>query len=134
MKHFLARRELLKAAGLSTAGLSFGQRCVVLAYAADAHPSPAGELAPLNRLPRMLQEYFVERVREVERAAEQRRAAKLSAEEREFMTKQIAEIKTALDSQQIAQAWSLITDWRFRTDAARASRPCAPQNDLLFQL
>jgi hypothetical protein len=51
------------------------------------------------------------------------RAAKLSAEEREFLTKQTAEIKTALDSQQIAKAWSLITDWRFWTDTRTRITP-----------
>lgn len=38
-------------------------------------PSPAAPLAPLNRFPRMVQEYYVSQVRRVEEAADRRRAA-----------------------------------------------------------
>jgi hypothetical protein len=40
-----------------------------------AGPSRSASLTPLNRLPRMVQEYFVDQVRQVEQQADQRRAA-----------------------------------------------------------
>lgn len=48
--------------------------------------------------------------------ADRSRAAKLLPGERDFMQKQIAAAKAALAKQEIAKAWSLVTDWRFYTD------------------
>lgn len=48
--------------------------------------------------------------------ADRSRAAKLLPEEREFLAKQAAEAKAALAKQEVAKAWSLVTDWRFYTD------------------
>ncbi|MDQ3622830.1 MAG: prolyl oligopeptidase family serine peptidase, partial [Verrucomicrobiota bacterium] len=73
--HFLSRRELLKLAGLSAVGFSLGDKCVGLASSAEVKAAPAAALAPLNRFPRMVQEYFVERVRRVEELAGRRRTS-----------------------------------------------------------
>ncbi len=55
--------------------------------------------------------------------ANKSRAAKLLPEEREFMAKQITEIKAALAAQSIAKAWSLVTDSRFWTDTRTRMMP-----------
>jgi dienelactone hydrolase/pimeloyl-ACP methyl ester carboxylesterase len=48
-------------------------------------------LTPLNRFPRMVQEYFVEQVRQVERQADQRRAALQSRQEAEAYVREAQE-------------------------------------------
>jgi len=65
----LSRRELFKLAGLTAAGFSLGDELAARSQAAEPVATPAAELPPLNRFPRMVQEYFVERVRAVERLA-----------------------------------------------------------------
>jgi hypothetical protein len=55
--------------------------------------------------------------------ANKSRAARLLPEERDFTTKQIAEIKAALEVQQIAKAWSLVTDSRFWTNTRTRMMP-----------
>jgi len=87
--HSLSRREILKLTGLGLAGFSLGDRCTGLARAADPKAAPAPELVSLNRFPRMVQEYFVERVREVERAADQRRAALRTKEDAEAYVREV---------------------------------------------
>jgi dienelactone hydrolase len=62
----LSRRQWLQATGLHAIGLAL----VDHSSAAEATPLP-----PLNRFPRMVQEYFVERVRAAERAGLEARAA-----------------------------------------------------------
>jgi len=62
---FVSRREMLQLLGLQFAGLT-------LADAVRAQ-SPAG-FAPLNRFPRMVQEHFVQRVRDLEAAGNAARA------------------------------------------------------------
>lgn len=71
----LPRREALKLTGLAALGFSLGGRAIPSSLGADAKAAPAGELAPLNRFPRMVQEYFVQQVRAVEKRADERRAA-----------------------------------------------------------
>jgi dienelactone hydrolase/pimeloyl-ACP methyl ester carboxylesterase len=71
----LTRREMLALASLTMAGFSLGDRFTSSALAAEPKPAPGAELPPLNRFPRMVQEYMVGLVREVERKADQRRAA-----------------------------------------------------------
>jgi hypothetical protein len=58
--------------------------------------------------------------------ADRSRAARLLAAEREFMGKQIAAIKGALDRREVALAWSLVTDPRFWTDARTRLTPMRP--------
>lgn len=81
----MTRRTLLQQAGLGALGLTAFPPALFAADAATKAKSPAtksaessappGDLAPLNRFGRMMQEYYVARVREVERAANARRAA-----------------------------------------------------------
>jgi len=64
-----SRRRFLTTAGLAFAGAPlYSARRVI---AAEAKP----EFAPLNRFPRMMQEWLVRQVREIEAAADARRAA-----------------------------------------------------------
>lgn len=70
-----SRREVLKLASLAAACLSF-RGAGALAQAADAKiASAAADLVPLNHFPRMMQEYFVGRLREIQHRADERRAA-----------------------------------------------------------
>lgn len=81
----VSRRRLLLGAGASVAGLSLAGLWPASLPAADKpapSKAPAG-LPPLNRFPRMVQEYFVQQVRMVEQAAEKAR--------RELQTKDDAE-------------------------------------------
>ena len=81
----VTRRAMLQQAGLGMLGFSAfapalsGAEATAKAKAstakAPAPSAPPGELAPLNRFGRMMQEYYVARVREVERAGNARRAA-----------------------------------------------------------
>jgi dienelactone hydrolase/pimeloyl-ACP methyl ester carboxylesterase len=87
--HFLSRRELLKLAGLGAAGFSLGDKCAGIASAAEPKAEPLTELAPLNHFPRMVQEYFVGRVREVEQAADKRRAALRTKEDAEGYVREV---------------------------------------------
>ena len=76
----LSRRALLQQAGLGALGLALTDSAV---RAADTKaPAPVGQprapvpdLVPLNRFGRMMQEYYVGRVRAVEQQGQQRRAA-----------------------------------------------------------
>jgi dienelactone hydrolase len=87
--HFLSRRELLKLAGLGAAGFSLGHKCAGVASAAEPKAEPLTELAPLNHFPRMVQEYFVGRVREVEQAADKRRALLRTKEDAEGYVREV---------------------------------------------
>jgi dienelactone hydrolase len=80
----LSRRDLLKSSGTgliaaSLAGLGAAPSAVAAAAAAKtaaaAKKQPDGPLTPLNRFGRMMQEYYVTRLREVEKTAATRRAA-----------------------------------------------------------
>lgn len=71
------RRNFLKLTGLS--GISFAGRCVVPGLATGAvlrgktsQPDEVSALVSHNRFPRMVQEYFVGRMREIEHASEKR--------------------------------------------------------------
>ncbi|HOW73661.1 MAG TPA: acetylxylan esterase [Phycisphaerae bacterium] len=74
------RREMIRAGGLGLLGLGFPSWWAEWLCAAE--PS-AGALTPLNRFPRMVQEYFVRRVRQAQDAGDRLRA--------ELKTKQDAE-------------------------------------------
>jgi dienelactone hydrolase/pimeloyl-ACP methyl ester carboxylesterase len=69
----LSRRQWLHVISAHALGLAVADRTPVPAAAAEGGTAPA--LAPLNRFPRMVQEYFVERVRAAERAGLQAQAA-----------------------------------------------------------
>ena len=88
-EHFFSRRDLLKIAGLSAAGFSLGDPSIGLLSAADVKAASANALSPLNRFPRMVQEYFVERVREVARRAEKRRAALRTRQDAEAYVQEV---------------------------------------------
>src|SRR5437879_4990915 len=82
--HGVSRRDLLKLAGLAAAGVSLERGISLSAFAAEAKPTTTADLLPLNHFPRMVQEFFVERLREVQRHGDERRAAlrsKADAEE-----------------------------------------------------
>src|SRR5262245_36018394 len=68
----LSRRQLLQVVGLHALGLALAERTAAAAAAAEA---AATSLAPLNRFPRMVQAYFVERVRAAAPAGLRDRAA-----------------------------------------------------------
>jgi dienelactone hydrolase len=76
----LSRRDLLQRGGLGLLGLSAleltGAGSIV--HAAEPKKGPAGNptgLPPMHRFPRDVQEYYVRRVREVEKASNARRAS-----------------------------------------------------------
>ena len=88
-RHFSSRREFLRLAGLGLAGFSLAEKSAGVASAAEPKAAPAAELAPLNRFPRMVQEYFVGRVRELEAAAEKRRASLRTREDAEGYVREV---------------------------------------------
>lgn len=71
--HAFSRRQWLQVIGLQALSLGLIDRQQQAAPGAE--PSPATSLTPLNRFPRMVQEYFVERVRAAEQAGLKTRAA-----------------------------------------------------------
>lgn len=68
-----SRRQWLQVIGLHALGLGLIDQ--QQATTAGATPAPTVSLPPLNRFPRMVQEYFVERVRAAEQAGLKARAA-----------------------------------------------------------
>ena len=74
------RREFLKLAGL--AGISLAGSGIIPAYGSKRSldtdsvfkPADAPALGQLNRFPGMIQEYFVDRVRQIEQTADKRRS------------------------------------------------------------
>ena len=74
-KHGFSRRELLRTAGLGLVGLT-GADLVWASPARADEPDPTKTtLEPFNRFPRMVQEYFVERLRRLETANRKVKAA-----------------------------------------------------------
>jgi dienelactone hydrolase len=72
-KDSISRRRMITAGGLGALGLTFADWLSVSDVMAAA-ASGETNLEPLNRFPRMTQEYFVQRVRRVEAAAEKVRS------------------------------------------------------------
>jgi dienelactone hydrolase len=70
----LSRRDALKLSGLGALAVALNELTLTHANAA-APPGSQPALEPLNRFPRMVQEYFVRRVRAIEDAANLRRDA-----------------------------------------------------------
>lgn len=88
----LTRRALLQRTGAGLAGLSladfFAASELFAAEPKRAAAAPAA-LEPLNRFPRMVQEYYVTRVRAVEQLAEKRRAALRSKRDAEAYVRDV---------------------------------------------
>jgi hypothetical protein len=72
MRRDLNRREMLKMAALAGCGLTINHPLLAATNQTTSAPKP---LEPLNRFPRMVQEYFVERLGEIEIANRQAKAA-----------------------------------------------------------
>jgi dienelactone hydrolase len=70
----LTRRQWLQTTGLSALSLA-ATECAVAATIIPPQANAADVLTPLNRFPRMVQEYFVQRVRAIEQTALKRKAA-----------------------------------------------------------
>lgn len=84
----LSRRALIQRAGLGALGLAL-PGAAPAASRKKGSAEPSAPLVPLNRFPRMVQEYFVARVREVEREAEKRRAALRSKSDAEAYVRDV---------------------------------------------
>lgn len=92
----LSRRILLQHAGLSALGLSLTGGST---FAGEATPKPAArkstapapDLAPLNRFGRMMQEYFVQRVRAIEQRGKDRRKALRTRADAEAYIREVRE-------------------------------------------
>jgi dienelactone hydrolase len=69
------RRAMLRGISLAIANLALPPAGHVLATAAETITNDPSSLPPLNRFPRMMQEYFVQRVREIEEEGDKRRSA-----------------------------------------------------------
>ncbi|MGX5817680.1 alpha/beta hydrolase family protein [Chitinophaga lutea] len=73
------RRSFLKRSGLAGAGVFSAAVAPVMGLGsvpAEKNMAPeAAELTPLNRFPRMMQEYFVQRLKTIEQETDKRRAA-----------------------------------------------------------
>lgn len=72
---FLSRRDALKLSGLGTLAFAFNEFSLCQNAQAAAAPVSAPAIAPLNRFPRMVQEYYVQRLRAIEDLANARRDA-----------------------------------------------------------
>ncbi len=91
-----SRRALLQSTSLGLLGASLLGPAGALAAGASStvRPAPAGsgsqpEFAPLNRFPRMVQEFFVEQLRACERQANARRAAIRSKRDAEEYVREV---------------------------------------------
>jgi dienelactone hydrolase len=72
----LPRREMLRGIGLSAASLALSPAGPLVNEPLPPVPQSSQlPLTPLNRFPRLMQEYFVQRVREIEEEANKRRSA-----------------------------------------------------------
>lgn len=85
------RRHWLQASGMSLLAAAVVDSVESKqGFAVAADPSSGGEqLAPLNRFPRMVQEYFVDRVREIERRGIRRKQALQTADEARQYVEQV---------------------------------------------
>jgi dienelactone hydrolase len=70
----ISRRNLLKTSALGVCGFTLADWCGLVPLGADAAPADT-TLAPLNRFPRMVQEYYVEQLRRFETANHYAQAA-----------------------------------------------------------
>ena len=79
----------VKSASCALSGVVAVSLLLLLAEGASAASSNRPTLTPLNRLPRMVQEYFVDQVRQAEQQGEQRRAALKSRQDAEAYIRDI---------------------------------------------
>ncbi|HJT77963.1 MAG TPA: prolyl oligopeptidase family serine peptidase, partial [Gemmataceae bacterium] len=93
-----SRRDWLRLAGLHAVGLALLDRAAPVVCGADTK----APLSPLNRFPRMVQEYFVRRVRDAERAGLRAQAA--------LHTKADAEAYVAAVRDKIARCFGPLPD------------------------
>lgn len=84
------RRELLELTGLSLAAPTAG-RAASAENPAAASQAQANALAPLNRFPRMMQEYMVGRVRDSERRANEAKRALKTRQDAEAYVRSVRE-------------------------------------------
>jgi dienelactone hydrolase len=70
-----SRRAMLRGISLSVTGLALQSTGHLFATAAETITNDPPSLPPLNRFPRMMQDYFVQRLREIEERADKRRSA-----------------------------------------------------------
>jgi dienelactone hydrolase len=82
------RRDLLQAAGLSLLGMTHTDLVWTSGIRAAEQDSTSG-LKPLNRFPRMVQEYFVEQVRAAEQLGAKARAALTSRADAEAYVREV---------------------------------------------
>src|SRR5688572_4504706 len=85
-----SRRDFLLAASLSCAALRFpGRAWAQEARKAARAAAPGRSLTPLNRFPRMVQEYFVAQVRQAEERGNRRRELLKTKEDAEAYVKSV---------------------------------------------
>lgn len=91
------RREFLKIGGLAGIGYAgagilpgFSDKTGLHAPGISAATGPEGQV-PLNRFPRMVQEYFVERLRQVEKLSDEKRASLASRDDAEAYVREVRE-------------------------------------------
>jgi cephalosporin-C deacetylase-like acetyl esterase len=92
----LSRRALLQQTGLGVLGLALAGHSATAAEtkkktAAATKAATPSELSPLNRFGRMMQEYYVARVRDVEQRGHQRRAALQTKADAEAYVREVRE-------------------------------------------
>ncbi len=85
-----SRRDLFKLASLSALALT-PQTELLAGEEPLANQTPSSALQPLNRFPRMVQEYFVSRVRGIEQAALKRKAALKTRAQAEAYVREVRE-------------------------------------------
>lgn len=89
----LSRRTLIQKAGLGALGLALTGPATLGAEtaskAAKKVAAPAPELAPLNRFGRMMQEYFVQRIRAIEQRGQERRRTLRSRADAEAYVREV---------------------------------------------
>jgi dienelactone hydrolase len=91
MSHLTQSSQLspAKSASCASSGVVALSLLLLLAEGASAAASNRPALTPLNRLPRMVQEYFVDQVRQAEQQGDQRRAAMKSRQDAEAYVRDV---------------------------------------------
>ncbi len=88
--HNLSRRRMLQVVGLDALGLTLADWMLAGELQAAA-PSQPPEIEALNRFPRMVQQYFVRRVRQAEQVGKQRMAALKTKADAENYVREVRE-------------------------------------------
>ena len=130
IRNGFTRRAMLQVLGLNLLGLGFGGGFLTRTQAAER--GVAGSFAALNRFPRMVQEYFVERLRLVELANHKAKAAlKTRPTPRDYVKGVREEFRPVsalsprrLRSTRASPAWSSATLTGSRKSFSKAGRGC----------